>query len=313
MNNTSKAYLALSSIAIIWGASFGINRMATAVLHPLLFVFLRFGLALPLLFMVLKITEGSVAIAYHDMFVLALVGFFGVTVMENAVIYSIQYTSLANASLLNTAPWPIFTALFAPFFTKEKVTRRLVAGGGLALAGVCLIILGGGQSGALPPGHVRGDLLALLVSLLGALYNLGCMPLMKRYSPLRVSTWFIFFGVLFMAPMTYNLWNTVGWSTLGTAVWGAVLYNVVLCTVVAFVVWNWGMKTVGAARANFLRYLVPGVAVAAGFVMYREVVAIWQVLGGLLMLAGLLWISSEKTSIENKEDSPPCSSFKSIG
>lgn len=294
MKNNSLATLGLSAVAVIWGASFGINRMATQVLNPLLFVFLRFGLAVPLLFLILKLTEGSVGIEKRDMLTLALIGLFGVTAMENAVIYSIQYTSLANASLLNTAPWPILTALFAPFFTKERMTSRLLVGGALAMAGVCLIILGGGAANTLPPQHLIGDLLALLVSLLGALYNLACMPLMQRYSPLRVSAWFILFGVLFMAPLTWSLWGQVPWAEVGASVWFGVGYNTILCTVVAFVIWNWGMNTIGAARANFFRYLVPAAAVVAGYLMYREIVAIWQLIGGLLMAAGLVWIGSEK-------------------
>ncbi len=294
MKNNSLAFLSLSTIAVIWGASFGINRMATEALNPLLFVFLRFGLATPLLFLILKVTEGSVGIKKRDMFTLAMIGLFGVTVMENAIIYSIQYTSLANASLLNTAPWPILTALFAPLFTKERMTKRLLAGGALAMVGVCLIILGGGASNTLPPQHLVGDLLALLVSLLGALYNLACMPLMQRYSPLRVSAWFILFGVLFMAPLTWNLWGQVPWAEVGPSVWFGVGYNTILCTVAAFVIWNWGMNSIGAARANFFRYLVPAAAVVAGYIMYHETVAIWQLFGGLLMAAGLVWIGSEK-------------------
>lgn len=294
MKNHSLAYLGLSVVAVIWGASFGINRMATEVLNPLLFVFLRFGLAVPLLFGILLITEGSVGISRRDALTLALIGLFGVTIMENAVIYSIQYTSLANASLLNTAPWPILTALFAPLVTKERATKRLLTGGFLAMVGVCLIILGAGATAKLPPQHLIGDLLALLVSLLGALYNLACMPLMQRYSPLRVSAWFILFGVLFMIPLTWPLWGQVIWANLGPRVWLGVGYNTLLCTVAAFVIWNWGMSAIGAARANFFRYLVPAAAVMAGYLMYHETIAFWQLAGGLLMVAGLIWIGSEK-------------------
>ena len=294
MKHRSLVYLSLSLITVIWGASFGINRMATQVLHPLIFIFLRFGLAVPLLFIILWTKEGSILIAKRDLITLALIGFFGVTIMENAVIYSIQYTSLANASLLNTAPWPIFTALFAPFFTNERVTRRLLIGGALAMLGVCLIIVGGGQMGNLPPHHLIGDLLALLVSLIGALYNLACMPLMRRYSPIRVTTWFIFFGVLFMFPATLGLWGQVPWAALGGKVWFSVGYNTLLCTVAAFIAWNWGMTLIGAARANFLRYLMPAAAVIAGFLMYGEKIVIWQVGGGLIMALGLAWISTEK-------------------
>jgi drug/metabolite transporter (DMT)-like permease len=59
------------------------------------------------------------------------------------VMYSIKFTTLANASLLNVAPWPIFAALFAPLFFRESITIRLIIGGAIALVGVALIILGG--------------------------------------------------------------------------------------------------------------------------------------------------------------------------
>lgn len=130
-------------MAIIWGVNFGISRFAMEVFTPEIFVFLRFGLALPILFAILKFTEGSVKVDKRDLIKLAIIGLFGVTVLEILVMYSIKYTTLANASLLNVAPWPIFAALFAPLFTKEMMTKRLAIGGIVAFVGVVLIIVGG--------------------------------------------------------------------------------------------------------------------------------------------------------------------------
>jgi drug/metabolite transporter (DMT)-like permease len=287
-------YAGLVLVSIIWGANFGVSRSAMETFDPILFTFLRFGLAVPFFFFILKIKEGSVGLPWKVLLQLALIGLVGVTGLEIAVMYSIKYTTLANASLLNVAPWPIFAALFAPLFVKEKFTRRLGVGGIAAIIGVTFIILGGGEGLDLSSDHMIGNLLAFGVSIIGALFNLACMSLMKKYSALRVSTWFIMFGSLFMIPLTVGSWGKVDWSGLSALHYTAIGYNVLICTVVAFVVWNASMFKIGAARANFFRYVVPAAAVVAGVLFFDEGVTIWQVIGAVCMVAGLVWISTEK-------------------
>ncbi len=287
-------YLGLTMVSVIWGANFGVSRAAMDTFDPILFSFLRFGLAVPFFFFLLKLKEGSVGLPWKVVLQLALIGLIGVTGLEIAVMYSIKYTTLANASLLNVAPWPIFAALFAPLFVKEKFTRRLGVGGAAAIAGVTFIILGGEEGLNLSSDHMIGNLLAFGVSIVGALFNLACMPLMKQYSALRVSSWYIFFGSLFMFPFTMGSWSKVDWSGLGTGQYAAIIYNVVICTVFAFVIWNASMFKIGAARANFFRYVVPASAVVAGLIFFEEGITVWQSAGAVCMAAGLVWISTEK-------------------
>ena len=291
MANKSWAYVGLAAVAAIWGANFGFSRIAMETFDPILFAFLRFGLAVPCFFAILYWKEGHIGIPLRAALQLALIGLFGVTLLEILVMYSIKYTTLANASLLNVAPWPIFAALFAPLFTKESLTRRLAIGGVIAIAGVCLVILGGAEGFSLSSENMKGNLMAFSISLIGALFNLSCMPLMRKYSALRVSTWFITFGALFMFPLTIGAWGEVAWGELGIKEYSVTLYNVLICTVLSFIVWNAAMFRVGAARSNFFRYVVPAAAVAAGYLMFDEGISLWQMGGAVLMAAGLVWIS----------------------
>jgi drug/metabolite transporter (DMT)-like permease len=287
-------YLGLILVSIIWGANFGVSRSAMETFDPTLFSFLRFGLAVPFFFLILKLKEGSIGVPRQVALKLAVIGLVGVTGLEIAVMYSIKYTTLANASLLNVAPWPIFAALFAPLFVKEGFSRRLAVGGAAAIVGVTFIILGGGEGLDLSSQHMTGNLLAFGVSIIGALFNLACMPLMKKYSSLRVSTWFIFFGALFMFPLTLGSWGKVDWGSLEVSHYSAIIYNVLVCTVFAFVVWNASMFKIGAARANFFRYVVPAAAVVAGLIFFDEGITAWQIVGAVCMAGGLLWISTER-------------------
>jgi drug/metabolite transporter (DMT)-like permease len=287
-------YAGLIMVAVFWGVNFGISRLEMSTFGPILFAFLRFSLAVPFFFLILKIKEGTIGIPFRIAIQLMMIGIFGITGLEILVMYSIKFTTLANASLLNVAPWPIFTALLAPLFTREVITRRVIVGGGVAMIGVCLIILSGGEGLDLSSNHMLGNLIALGISLMGAIYNLSCMPLMKQYSALRVSTWFIFFGAVFMFPLTWSAWGKVDWTSLVVTDYAAIFFNVIFCTVIAFIVWNHSMYHVGAARANFFRYAVPAAAVIAGYVLFGEKITLWQIVGTLFMAAGLVWISIER-------------------
>ncbi|MFC4322208.1 DMT family transporter [Litchfieldia salsa] len=290
-------FIGLIFVSIIWGANFGISRFAMDVFTPEVFVFLRFGLALPILFLILKITEGSIKVEKRDMIKLAIIGFFGVTVLEILVMYSIKFTTLANASLLNVAPWPIFTALFAPLFIKERFTLRVATGGFVAFIGVSLIILGGDEGFEMGSQYMLGNLLALSISLIGALFNLSCMPLMKKYSPMRVTSWYILFGSAFLFPITLTGWQDIQWSQFSVTVWSAIGYNVLLCTVAAFVIWNVSMKKVGASKSNFFRYFVPASATIAGALFFDEKILLTQIIGGVIIILGLIWIGMERKDI----------------
>lgn len=294
MKNKGIYYAGLLLVAAIWGVNYGLARFAMDVFDPVLLAFLRFMLSVPFFFLILKWKEKSVGLPLKVLLQLMVIGFFGVTLLELMVLYSIEYTTLANASLLNVAPWPIFTALFAPFITKEKITARLLVGGVFALTGVYLII-GGGAGLDWSSRNMTGNLLALGTSVIGALYNLACMPLMKRYSALRVSTWYIFFGALFMFPLTIPSWGKVVWSALDAADYLVLAYNIVLSTIVAFVVWNACMYQVGTARSNFFRYAVSAFAVLMGYLFFAESVNMWQLIGATCMAGGLLWITLERT------------------
>ncbi len=290
------SYAALIAVAVIWGANFGVSRFAMQTFDPALFTFLRFGLAVPCFFLLLRWKEGSIGLPFRALLHTFFLGVFGITLLEILVMYSIQYTTLANASLLNVAPWPIFAALLAPLVTKERMTLRLVTGGAIAMLGVALVVLGGG--GFDPSSkHMIGNLMALAVSFIGACYNLATMPLLQRYSALRVSAWTIFFGVLLLAPFTFGAWGEVAWGALGAVEWTALAYNVLFATVLAFIAWNASMFRVGAARSNFFRYAVPAAAVAAGYVMFDERISLLQIAGAVFMGLGLVWIGSERKTV----------------
>lgn len=291
LKNNFIYYLGLIFVSIVWGVNFGIARWAMETIPAEVFVVLRFALAVPILFIILKLKEGNIKVEKRDLIKLVIVGLIGVTMLELITMYSIKYTTLANASLLNVAPWPIFVALFAPLFTREKMTLKLAIGGLIALTGVSFIILGGDNQFDLNSDYMLGNMLALSISLLGAIFNLACMPLMDKYSPLRVTTWYMLFGSFFLILLSIPHWTDVQFSSFTGLTWAAILYNVIICSVLAFLIWNVSMKKVGATKSNFFRYFVPTAATISGVLFFNESIAFAQIIGGIIIIIGLAWIA----------------------
>ncbi|MGI2297417.1 DMT family transporter [Paenibacillus sp. GXUN7292] len=294
MNKAWLSYCGLILVAVSWGVNFGVSRLAMESFHPIVFTLLRFGLAVPFFFILLKWKEGSIGIPWRLVPKIALVGLLGVTALEIIVMYAIKFTTLANASLLNVAPWPIFAALLSPLFIKEAITPKLIIGGAICLFGVSFVILGGEEGFSLSSDLMIGNAMALSISIIGPLFNLSSMSLMRQFSALRVSTWTIFFGAIFIVPFTIGRWGETEWGRLQFEQYGIIFYNVLICTVLAFIVWNASMYRVGATRSNFFRYAVPASAVITGYFMFDESIAMMQIAGAALMAVGLIWITIDR-------------------
>lgn len=292
-------YGGLAGCAVLWGMNYGVIRMAFDSLEPLTLLLLRYLLAVPLFFILLKRREGGTGLPVRDWGMAALTGGIAVTALELCTIYSISYTSLANASLLTVTAWPIFTAIFSVWLTKEKITSALAGGGTLALIGVILVIAGGGQGLELKDGYMLGNLLALAGGLTGAIGSVLCVRLASRHSMLRITSWYSLFGLALLVPIAVVFSEDPQWGGMGARAWSAVLYNAIPCTVLAIPYWNYAMLKVGATRASFFRYLTPCAAAAAGLWFFAEELAPVQLAGSAALLAGLTWIVTERKRKES--------------
>ncbi|SFS55846.1 Permease of the drug/metabolite transporter (DMT) superfamily [Paenibacillus sp. BC26] len=288
------AYFLLGIIAFLWGLNYAVVRVGLESLDPMLFLVLRFGVSAILMFGLLRWKEGSVGISPGDLWKFVALGIIGTTMLESFVVVSIDYTTLANSSILSIAPWPIFAAIFAPIFTKERIRRSLIGYGLVSMLGVILVILAGG-SFSLDSDLLLGNLLAFSVSICGGFYSAACIPILKKYSALRMTTWMFSFGTLFMLPFTTKAWGATDWTGMGWSTIGALACNIFVITIICFLLWNKAMPQIGAAKASFYRYLTPLAAALSGVLFFQEPVYSGQLVGACLMFMGLIGISLPAT------------------
>ena len=157
--------------------------------------------------------------------------------------------------------------------------------------GATVIVVNGvpGLTVALAP-HWRGDLLLLLSGVCFAAYSLLGRPLLARHPSIRVTAWSFLWGLLTTAPLAAVEWQVAGrspWTAMSVA---AVLYLGVVMTGLGYLVWNWALERVSAARAAIYLNVQPLVGALLGVVWLGEPLSVFTVAGGSLVVLGL-WLA----------------------
>jgi drug/metabolite transporter (DMT)-like permease len=272
-------------VCLIWGVNFSVTKVGIGQIPALPFTAIRFAAASLLLWIVLRITEGTPEPAPGEVRRLVLLGLVGNTFYQLFFVLGLAHTSATNSSLI-LATVPTVVAVFAGLLGLERITPRMWWGIALGTIGVGLVIATSGVK--FSAGTIRGDLLTVLAVLCWAGYTVGLRSLPQGFSPLRVTTLTTIAGMpgLVLAGLPGLL--VMRWETVPPTAWGALAYATVLSLVVAYLLWNRSVKAVGGTRTAIYMCVTPLVAVGAAWVMLGEHARPLQAVGAVLIIAGVL-------------------------
>jgi len=281
--------LLLLCVAVIWGLNFTSVKWALEDIQPLAQIGVRMALSSAIFFVVLRLLEGGVGVERRYWGRLALIGVSGLALNQVFFVVGLKYTTAVNSTLIY-ATAPVYGLLLSGPMNKEKVGGRQFVGLGIAFIGVLAVIAGGGGgSGLFDTSHLLGDALTMVAAAAWALYSLLAAPLFSRsnLTPLRVNCYTYFFATLSLIPLTAPFVATQDWSAVGPRAYGAVLYSAALSSVTAYVFWYKGVRQIGVARTMIYQYLVLPCGVIASALLLHEVVTLFDLLGGVVILAGI--------------------------
>jgi drug/metabolite transporter (DMT)-like permease len=285
---SSKVALALGTTVVIWGSAFAAIRVALHAFGPGEMALLRLMFAAAALAIYAVFTRMRLPAA-GDLPGIFLLGFAGFGFYFTALNFG-EVTVQAGVASLLIATAPIFTALFAVVFLKERLDLRAWIGVMIAFTGVALIIAG--QQGNF--GVSKGALLILAAAISAAVYFVIQRPLLKRYSSLELTTYSIWCGTLltvfFLPGLCRQLIHT-SWKM--TAV---VAYLGVFPAALGYVLWNYAMSKLPVSRVSSFLYLVPVVGMAGGWIVLREIPATLSLCGGPVAIAGVYLVNKRKRS-----------------
>jgi drug/metabolite transporter (DMT)-like permease len=279
------AEIAVLGVMVLWAANFIVVKSAVAVLPPVGFTFLRFSLAATTLLVLLRWREGSIGLPRRDLLAICGLGALGFGIYQILWTTGLQ-TIAAGDSALIIASTPVLVAFLAVLARSDVLTPAKLIGGIVSFAGVALVI--GSGKGLSLGGALAGEAITLIAAICWAFYTAFGAPFLRRYSPLRTTAWATVAGTLVLAPIAASQLSTVEMADLTPGVLGAVLYSGFLAAGISNVIVSNGIKVVGPTRTSAYQFLVPALAVVLAFVFLAEPIRPGQVIGGLIIIAGVL-------------------------
>lgn len=284
--NFFRTDLMLIIMSFVWGINFTAVKFALTDFKPLTFNAIRFAASSLFLLSVLRLREGSIGIRRKDLARFTLLAIIGNTAYQLFFINGIALTSATNAALI-LAMTPIFILLFGAFLKVEKITISTVQGVVLSLLGVIMIVLGGHESLTLSGQNLLGDLLILANPICWSIYTVLSKPLLEDYTPLRLTAVTMAIGTVPLVVVSVPTLGTQGWSSITANSWMALAFSALLAIGLGYVIWYVGVSRIGSAKTALYDNLVTVFAVASAWVLLSESMTVIQIVGAVLVFAGL--------------------------
>ena len=204
--------------------------------------------------------------------------------------WGIAGSSATNAALLIVVE-PLTLVALGPMLLGERLTRREAGGAALAVAGAVVVVLNGvpGLTLEVLP-RWRGDILLILSGVAYASYSLLGRTVLTDTNATAITARSIVWGMLVMTPLAALEWAGGARPVVTTSAVAGTLYLALVITAGAYLVWNWALARVEAARAAPFLTVQPVVGALLGAVVLGEPVTRFTALGGGLVVLGL-WMT----------------------
>jgi drug/metabolite transporter (DMT)-like permease len=288
--------LMLLGTVLLWALNVTVTKyILNHGFQPLAYATIRYFAAAALFWAFTYGRERSFAIKFSDTKLVALAGAL-IFVNQICFVYGIKLTDASTMGLL-LGTTPIFIGLIATVVGLEFLSGRFWAGALLSFIGVGLVASGdGGFSGRL-----GGLALVVATPLTWAAYSVAIVPLMRRYSPFRISALVLAVGWIPLAAVgaeqTLSQGVHFSWS-----VWLAFAYAVVGPLFLTNILWFTAISRVGPSRAALFANLQPFFAVLFALLLLGEHLNRWEILGGLAIGGGIVL---ERTQRREPVPEPP--------
>jgi drug/metabolite transporter (DMT)-like permease len=277
------ADLMLLATVSLWALNFTVSKyILDHGFRPLAYSSIRYATA-GLIFTAITLSrEGSLRIGRGQ---LPLVAGSTVVLFLNQLcfIYALRFTTATTVALL-FGTLPVFTALVARGTGIERHSLRFWLATGLSFAGVVLVAVG---SGGKLSTDLKGDGLAVGGAATWAAYSVAIAPLMRRYSPFRLSSVFLLaVSVLLLGAGSEQLGKQS--FDFGALVWLGFAFAVLGPLVITNLLWFTAIDRVGPSRAALFANLQPFLAAIVALVVLSEKITTVQVIGGLALAGGIV-------------------------
>lgn len=286
MSSRAKAYLALTIMAVIWGAALPIVKPSLNFVSPFQFLYFRYLIAAPLLLPVLIYYLFKLKPSLKTLLIIVILEFLGTAVNLPILYYGLKLTSSIEASLIGAAG-PVFTVLGGIIFLHERETKREWRGLSLSFLGTLLLVieplLTGRNYGVVF--SLLGNGLVLTYNLIYVVYVLLAKVHYKKIPKILVSA--LSYPVALLS--FWLLLTATGLSTSPTLlaippVALAAGYMALFGSIIAWTLFLYGQNLIEASEASLFTYLQGVVAIPVAWLFLGEIPT-WPMIMAIFVIA----------------------------
>jgi drug/metabolite transporter (DMT)-like permease len=289
-------YAMAATAAVLWGINGGISKtiLSTGLSSERLAQVRSLGAALALAAVLLVTAPGRLRLKRRELPYVIAFGVLGLAFVQWFYFLAIHRLAIGVALLIEYLA-PLLVALWARFYYRETVRRRIWVALGLALAGLALIVnvVGGGTSLS-----TAGVLFALAGAFAYATYVLLAEHVVGERDPVSLLAWGFLLASVFWAVLV-PWWSFPGHvltesTSLGgnlasrhLPVWVLVTLMVLVGTVAPFFLLISALRHLPATRVGIVAMLEPVVGALVGWIWLSESLGGTQLAGALVVLAAI--------------------------
>lgn len=276
MNKQLQANFLIVLVALFWGSTYFLTKMAVAELEPFNLTALRFGTAfiITALFFFKRIRNADRTVIKYSIIlgVLAVIAVLSMT-------FGVQYTTASNAGFLISLS-VVMIPLISVVVLKKKIKAKLLLSVVLATIGIVCLTLNEQLT------INKGDILCILCATSFAVQVLIMERIPKSADSVAIGALQLGITAVVNFILSFSLENFTVPRDL--KVWGVIVILGVFCTAFCYIIQIYALKNTSAIQAGIILSLEPVFSAIFAYIFLGELLSKQGYIGAILLFISVI-------------------------
>lgn len=276
MNKQLQANFLIVLVALFWGSTYFLTKMAVEELEPFNLTALRFGTAfiITALFFFKRIRKADRTVIKYSIIlgVLAVIAVLSMT-------FGVQYTTASNAGFLISLS-VVMIPLISVVVLKKKIKAKLLLSVVLATIGIVCLTLNEQLT------INKGDILCILCATSFAVQVLIMERIPKTADSVAIGALQLGITAMVNFILSFFLENFTVPSDL--KVWGVIVILGVFCTAFCYIIQIYALKNTSAIQAGIILSLEPVFSAIFAYIFLGELLSKQGYIGAILLFISVI-------------------------
>lgn len=276
MNKQLQANFLIVLVALFWGSTYFLTKMAVEELEPFNLTALRFGTAffITALFFFKRIRNADKTVIKYSIIlgILAVIAVLSMT-------FGVQYTTASNAGFLISLS-VVMIPLISVVVLKKKIKAKLLLSVILATIGIVCLTLNEQLT------INKGDILCILCATSFAVQVLVMERIPKTADSVAIGALQLGITAVVNLILSFFLENFTVPSDL--KVWGVIVILGVFCTAFCYIIQIYALKNTSAIQAGIILSLEPVFSAIFAYIFLGELLSKQGYIGAILLFISVI-------------------------